>query len=323
MRYPLAILVHATLCFGAAHGLAQTSYPAHTVRIVVPFPPGGAADQLARGVGQKLAESLGQPFVVDNRPGAGATLGPEIVSKAPADGYTLLLGSITNHAVAASLYSRLSYDLEKSFAPIGLLANAPHVLVAHPTLPVRSVKDVVALARSRPKEINFGSLGNGTLAHLELELLQNVAKVKFTHIPYKGSAPAKTDLAAGHIQLLFDSVASSGGLIQAGKLRAIAMASSTRSASMPELPTFIEAGLKDFQANNWYGLLAPAGAPKAALDRVGAELPKILAMADIKQRFSAQGMDVTPGDAARLAATIRADLGQWTPIVRQSGARID
>ena len=323
MKILTAILVHAVLAFGASGAWAQASYPAQTVRIVVPFPPGGAADILARGIGQKLAESFGQQFVVDNRPGAGATLGPELVSKAAADGYTLLLGSITNHAVAASLYSRLAYDLEKSFAPIGLIANAPHVLVAHPTLPVRTAKDVIALAKTRPADILFGSLGSGTLAHLELELLQNVAKVKFTHVPYKGSAPAKTDLTAGHIQLLFDSVASSGGLIQAGKLRPIAMASSARSGSLPEVPTFIEAGLKDFQANNWYGLLAPAGTPRAAIDRLAAELPKVLALQDIRQRFASQGMDVTPGNAARLAATIRADLQQWTPIVRQSGAKID
>ena len=323
MKIWMTFLVHAVLAIGAGSVAAQAPYPTQTVRIVVPFPPGGAADILARGIGQKFAETLGQQFVVDNRPGAGATLGPEIVSKAASDGYTLLLGSITNHAVAASLYSRLAYDLEKSFAPIGLLANAPHVLVAHPTLPVRGVKELIALAKSRPAEILFGSLGSGTLAHLELELLQNVAKVKFTHVPYKGSAPAKADLTGGHIQLLFDSVASSGGLIQAGKLRPIAMASSTRSGSLPEVPTFIESGLKDFQANNWYGLLAPAGTPKGAVDRLGTELPKILALQDIKQRFGSQGMDVTPGDAAKLAATIRADLAQWTPIVRQSGAKID
>ncbi len=323
MKTLIAILVRVALVFAAGGALAQAQYPAQAVRIVVPFPPGGAADILARGIGQKFAESLGQQFVIDNRPGAGANLGPEIVSRAPADGYTLLLGAITNHAVAASLYSRLTYDLEKSFAPVGLLANAPHVLVAHPALPVRTVKDVIALAKTRPSDINFGSLGSGTLAHLELELLQNIAKVKFTHVPYKGSAPAKFDLAAGHVQLLFDSVASSGGLIQAGKLRAIAMASSARSESLPNLPTFIEAGLKDFQANNWYGLLAPAGTPKAALDRLAAELPRILALQDIKQRFSVQGMDVTPGDGAKLAQTIRADLTQWTPIVRQSGAKVD
>lgn len=323
MKSLAAIVVQGVLAIGAAAAWAQAPYPTQTVRIVVPFPPGGAADILARGIGQKLADRLGQPFVIDNRPGAGATLGPEIVSKAAADGYTLLLGSITNHAVAASLYSRLSYDLEKSFAPIALLANAPHVLVAHPTLPVRTAKDVIALAKARPGEILFGSLGSGTLAHLELELLQNIAKVRFTHIPYKGSAPAKTDLTAGHIQLLFDSVASSGGLIQAGKLRPIAMASSVRSSSLPEVPTFIESGLKDFQANNWYGLLAPAGTPKAAIERLAAELPKVLALGDIKKSFGSQGMDVTPGDGAKLAATIRADLAQWTPIVRQSGAKID
>jgi tripartite-type tricarboxylate transporter receptor subunit TctC len=323
MKTLMAILVHAMLAIGAGSVFAQAPYPAQTVRIIVPFPPGGAADILARGIGQKLAETLGQAFVIDNRPGAGATVGPEIVSKAAPDGYTLLLGSITNHAVAASLYSRLTYDLEKSFAPIGLLANAPHVLVAHPALPVRTAKDVIALAKARPGDINFGSLGSGTLAHLELELLQNVARVKFTHIPYKGSAPAKTDLTAGHIQLLFDSVASSGGLIQAGRLRPIAIASSARSGSLPDVPTFIESGLKDFQANNWYGLLAPAGTPKTAIDRLAAELPKILALQEIKQRYGAQGMDVTPGDGPKLAATIRADIAQWTPIVRQSGAKID
>lgn len=322
MKVLICILVHAMLVLGASPVVGQ-NYPAQPVRIVVPFPPGGAADILARGVGQKFADAFGQQFIIDNRPGAGTTLGVELVAKAPPDGYTVLLASITNHAVAASLYPRAGYDLEKSFAPIGLIANAPHMLVAHPSLPVRTVKDVVALANSRPAEILFASLGSGTLAHLEIELLQNLAKVKFTHVPYKGSAPAKTDLAAGHVQLLFDSLASSSSLVQAGKLRAIAIASSVRSALMPDLPTFLESGMSGFQANNWYGLLAPAGTSKAALDRLSAELTKVLAMPDVRSRFNNQGMDVTPGDAAKLGATIRADLAQWTPIVRQSGAKVE
>jgi tripartite-type tricarboxylate transporter receptor subunit TctC len=322
MRGLRLILVHCLLALSAPGAFAQT-YPAQPVRVVVPFPPGGAADILARGVSQKFTEIFAQQFIIDNRPGAGTTLGMELVAKAPPDGYTLLLGSITNHAVAASLYPRAAYDLEKSFAPIGLIANAPHVLVVHPTLPVRTVKDVIALARARPSELLFASLGSGTLAHLEIELLQNLAKVKFTHVPYKGSAPAKTDLAAGHVQLLFDSVASSGPLVQAGKLRALAIASSVRSALMPDLTTFLEAGVPGFQANNWYGLLAPAAVPRAVIERLGAELPKVLAMQEVRQRFMNQGMDVTPGDAAKLAATIRSDLAQWTPIVRQSGAKVE
>jgi len=316
------VLVQAMVIFGASPGLAQT-YPAQTVRIVVPFPPGGAADILARGIGQKFTESFSQQFIIDNRPGAGATLGPEVAAKAAPDGYTLLLGSITNHAVAATLYPRAGYDLEKSFAPIGLIANAPHVLVVHPTLPVRSVKEVIALAKARPGELLFASLGSGTLAHLEIELLQNLAKIKFTHVPYKGSAPAKTDLVAGHVQLLFDSVASSGSLVQAGKLKALAVASGTRSTLMPELPTLLETGVAGFQADNWYGLLAPAAVPKIVIERLGGELPKVLAMQDVRQRFNSQGMDVTPGDAAKLAVTIRSDLKQWTPIVRQSGAKVE
>jgi len=322
MKTLLATLVHAALFAGAAIAQAQT-YPAQTVRIVVPFPPGGAADILARGVGQKMAESLGQQFVVDNRPGAGTNLGPELVAKAAPDGYTLLLGSITNHAIAVHLYAKPGYDLEKSFAPIGLLANAPHVLVAHPALPVRTLKELIALARSRPGDINFASLGSGTLAHLELELFQELTKTRFTHVPYKGSAPARTDLAAGQVQLLFDSIASSGSLIKAGRLRAIAVASTARSAGMPDLPTFAEAGLKGFEANNWYGLLAPAATPRAVLDRLGPEVQKALGYADLKQAFLAQGMDVTPGDAAKLAEVVRGDLRLWGPLVKSSGAKVD
>ncbi|MFO0524340.1 MAG: Bug family tripartite tricarboxylate transporter substrate binding protein, partial [bacterium] len=225
---PLAIaMLSASFSLAPADALAQPAqaWPVRPVRLIVPFPPGGAADIVARVVAGNLGESLRHQVLVENRPGAGTNLGPAYVSKAAPDGYTLLLAAVTNHAVASNVYASPGYDLAKSFAPVALLANAPHVLVAHPSLPVKTVRDVIALAKARPRELAFGSLGSGTLAHLEIELLQGLTGAEFTHVPYKGSAPAKADITAGHIQLMFDSYASASSLLKERRLRVVAIAS--------------------------------------------------------------------------------------------------
>jgi tripartite-type tricarboxylate transporter receptor subunit TctC len=299
------------------------AWPTKPVRIVVPLPPGGAADIVARVVAGKLSDALGQQVVVENRPGAGTNIGPAFVAKATPDGYTLLLASVTNHAVAVNVFASPGYDLAKSFTPVALLANAPHILVAHPALPVKTVRDVVALAKARPRELSFGSQGSGTLAHLEIELLQGLAGVEFTHVPYKGSAPAKADITAGHIQLMFDSYASAASLLKEGRLRVVAIASDRRSAFLPDVPTFIESGIRQYAANNWYGLMAPLGTPKAIVDRLAEETAKLLQLPDTRERFAALGLELTPGGPARLAEVVASDLATWGPVAKRAGVKVE
>jgi len=285
------------------------AWPTKPVRLIVPLPPGGAADIVARVVAGKLTESLGQQVLVENRPGAGTNIGPAFVAKSPADGYTLLLASVTNHAVSVNVFASPGYDLAKSFAPVALLANAPHILVA--------------LAKARPRELSFGSQGSGTLAHLEIELLQGLTGAEFTHVPYKGSAPAKADLTAGHIQLMFDSYASASSLLKERRLRVIAIASDKRSVFLPEVPTFIESGIKQYAANNWYGLMAPLGTPKAIVDRLADETATLLQLADTRERFAALGLELAPGGPARLAEVVASDLATWGPVAKRAGVKVE
>ena len=307
------------------HAFAQSvpAWPTKPVRLIVPLPPGGAADIVARVVAGKLTESLGQQVLVENRPGAGTNIGPALVAKSPADGYTLLLASVTNHAVSVNVFASPGYDLAKSFAPVALLANAPHILVAHPSLPVKTVRDVIALAKARPRELSFGSQGSGTLAHLEIELLQGLTGAEFTHVPYKGSAPAKADITAGHIQLMFDSYASASSLLKARRLRVIAIASDKRSAFLPEVPTFIESGVRQYAANNWYGLMAPLGTPKAIIDRLADETAKLLQLPDTREQFASLGLELTPGGPARLAEVAASDLSMWGPVAKRAGVKVE
>ena len=308
---------------GSQTAQAQPAYPAKPVRLIVPLPPGGAADLVGRTIGQKLAEATGQQFVIENRTGAGANIGPALVSKATADGYTLLLASVTNHAVAVQVYPDPGYDLVKSFTPIALLANAPHLLVAHPSLPVKTVRDVIALAKQRPNELGIGSQGSGTLGHLEIVLLQAQTGIAVTHVPYKGSAPAKADLTGGHIQLLFDSYASSSQLIREGRARAIAFTSEKRSGFMPDLPTLAESGLKEYAANNWYGMMAPAGTPKPIIDKLAAEIAKALQLPDTRERYNALGLEMVSGGPERLAEVVLKDLAIWGPVVKRAKVTVD
>src|SRR5438067_3910179 len=288
----------ALLTCVAAQAAAQ-SYPVKPVHIVVPFPPVGAADLLTRALGKKLTESWGQPVVTDNRPGAGGNIGAEAVAKSAPDGYTLLMAAATTHAVSMSLYAKLGYDLEKDIVPVSLVANVPHMLVAHPSVPGKSLAEVIAFLKSQGGKVNFASQGNGTLSHLEFELMKSMGGFTASHVPYKGSAPALVDLLAGNVLLLFDSIPSSLPQVRAGQLRGIAVASSRRSPVLPELPTMSEAGLTGFAADNWFGVMAPAGTPAAIVAKLNGDIAAALESAELKEIVARQGGELrssTPGE---------------------------
>jgi len=298
-------------------------YPTKPIRIVVPFPAGGTTDVLARAAAQKLTESLGQPVVVDNRPGAGGNIGAELVAKSAPDGYTLLMGTVGTHAINPSLYPKMPYDHVRDFAPIILVAGVPNVLVVNPSLPVNSVQELIAYAKANPGKLNFASSGNGTSIHLSAELFKTMAGVQMTHVPYKGSAPALQDLVGGQVQLMFDNLPSSLALIKAGKLKALAVTSKTRAPALPEVPTMAESGLPGFEASSWFGLLGPAGTPQPAITKVNAEIAKWLATPEAKEKLIAQGANVAGGTPEDFARHIAAETAKWQKVVKDSGAKID
>lgn len=285
MHKLLTPAVTLSMLISASLATAQ-SYPTKTVRVVVPFPPVGAADLLARTLGQKLTEATGQQFIIDNRPGAGGNIGAEQVAAATPDGYLLLMAAVTTYAVGMAAYSKLSWNLEKSLAPVALVANVPHILVVHPALPAKNVKEIIALGKARPGELNFASQGNGTLSHLEQEMLKQLGGFTANHIPYKGSAPGLSDLIPGNVQLFFDSIPSAAPYVKAGRLRGIGVASSKRSPAMPDMPTIGES-LKGFEADSLFGLMAPAGTPREVIVKLNAEVQKVLTSADIKEKLLA------------------------------------
>ena len=300
---------------------AQT-FPAKPVRVIVPFPPAGAADLLTRTLGQKLGEAWGQQLVVDNRPGAGGNLGLEIAAKAPPDGYTAVMAAVTTNAIGMSTYAKLGYNLEKDLAPVSLVGNVPHILVAHPTLPVRNVKELIALAKSRPGELNFASQGPGTLSHLEQEMLKQMAGFKALHVPYKGSAPGIADLMAGHVALFFDSIPSALPHVKTGKVRALGVASSTRSPALPDVPAIGET-VKGFEADSWFGLMGPAGTAREVIAKFNADVQKALGQQEVKERLLAVGGFVTPGGPAELAARVKEDVAKWARVVRAAGIKAE
>jgi tripartite-type tricarboxylate transporter receptor subunit TctC len=266
LRFLIAALVAVAACASAQN------YPNKPIRLVVPFPAAGTTDILAREVGQRLSVTLGQPVVIDNRPGAGGNIGADIVAKSAPDGYTLLMATVGTHAINASLYSNMPYDHIKDFTPVVLVAGVPNVLEVTPSLPVKTVADLIKLAKEKPGQINFASSGNGTSIHLSGELFKSMAGVDMTHVPYKGSAPALVDLVGGQVQVMFDNVPSSIEQIKAGKLRAVAVTSAQRSPALPDVPTIAESGLPGFEASAWFGIVAPAGTPAAVVNRINADV---------------------------------------------------
>lgn len=309
-------------CLGIATGVAAQTYPAKSIRVIVPFPPGGAADLLTRTIGQKLGETWTRQIVVDNRPGVGGNLGLELAAKAPADGYTAVMAATTTNAIGMSIYSKLGYDLEKDLAPVTLVGNVPHILVSHPTLPVKSVKELVALGKARPGELAFASQGNGTLSHLEQELLKSMGGFSALHVPYKGSAPGLVDLIPGNVQLFFDSIPSSLPHIKSGRIRALGVASSRRSPALPDVATIGET-IRGFEADSWFGILMPAGTPRDIIAKFDAETQKVLATAEVKERLLAVGGFVQAGGPAELAERIRIDIAKWGKVARAANVRIE
>lgn len=302
--------------------LAQ-DYPQKTIRLIVPYPPGGTADMLARTLGQEMAERLGQQIIIDNRPGAGGNIGADLAAKAAPDGYTILMGTVATHAINPNLYSQMPYDAAKDFAPIVLVATLPNLLVVNPSLPARNVKELIALAKAKPGELAFASAGNGTSQHLSGELFKKMTGVDMIHIPYKGSAPAVTDLVGGQVHLMFDNIPSSLPQVRAGKLRALAVTGPRRSPVLPDLPTLSEAGLPGFSITSWFALFAPAGTPAKILIRLNKEAGKAIASKELRQQWMAQGIESAGGSAEQLAAFRRIEAPRWEKIIADSGARVE
>lgn len=318
-RRSLLALAAVTFVAGAA---AQT-YPSKPIRVIVPFPPGGGTDIIARDVGQKVAALTGWTLVVENRPGAGGNLGVEATAKAAPDGYTLVLGQTSNLAINPTLYPKLPYDPQKDLAPIVLVASAPLVLVTAASSPFKTLDEAVKAARAKPGAINFASPGNGTVAHLTSELFQKAAGIKLQHIPYKGAAQALTDVIGGGVELYMSSVPTLLAQIRQGKLRALAVTSAKRVDDLPEVPTIRELGYPGFDAVTWFGFLAPAGTPKEIVAKLNAEFNKALQQPDLRKKLSDQGAEPVGGTAEQFAALIRDDIVRWGKVVKESGARID
>jgi tripartite-type tricarboxylate transporter receptor subunit TctC len=291
------------------------------MRIIVPFPAGGIADLFARVIGQKYNEAWGQPVVVDNRPGAGGNIGAEIVAKSPPDGYTLVMGSIGTHSVNVSLFSKLAYDPIRDFAPVALVMEAEGLLVLHPSVPVRTVKELIALARARPGRW-YASAGTAR-GHLAGELFKSMARVDMVHVPYKGNVPAITDLISGQTSLLFATMPTVLPQVQAGRLKALAVTSSARSPAAPELPTIAEAALPGYSVTNWIGLFAPAGTPRDIVVKLNGETVRIMQAPDIQKRLANEGAKFTPKTPDEFTAFVKAEIAKWAKVVKEAGIRVD
>jgi len=303
-----------------ASGAAQAqSYPTRPIRFVVPFAAGGGGDIVVRNVSQRLASRLGQPVVVDNRSGAGGNVGTEIVARATADGYTLLMANVAPMAINVSIYAKLPYDPAKDFTPISLLASFPNVLVVHPAVAARTVSELIALAKARPGQLTYASAGAGSTTHLSAELLRLHTGVKLIHVPYKGGGPALVDVVAGQVQMYFGSMPASLPLVRAGKLRALGVTSLERSSTAPEIPTLAESGFPGFDAVTWIGMVAPAGLPRGIVQRLHAEVAAILGSAEMRERIESLGADAKTAAPDEFAAYIRSEITKWSKVVRDAG----
>lgn len=317
-----ATAVLAALGLMPALAQAADAYPSKPMRLIVALPAGGPTDILARLIAQPLSASLGQPIVVDNRPGAGGNIGAELVAKSPADGYTLFMGTSGPLAINPSLYKNIGFDPLRDFAPVILAASAPFVIVAHPSLPANNVKELVALAKAKPGTVNYGSV-QGNASHLATELFDYMAGIKMTLVPYKGAAQATTDVIAGQIQLSFASTPGSVQLLKAGKIKSIAVTSAKRIAALPEVPTVAESGLPGYEASVWYGVVVPAKTPKEVVTRLNAEIGKILAERSQRDKIAAADFEVTSTTPEEFGKFIRSETEKWTKVVKASGARAE
>ena len=310
------------LAFGSACALAQ-GYPAKPIHIVVPYTPGGTSDILARVIGQKITDAWGQPVVVENKPGANGNVGADVVAKAPADGYTVLLTDIGGLCISASVYPALPFDPAKDFAPVVLISYSPHVLGVHPSVQASTVKELVALAKSKPDGLSFATAGVGSAPHLAGVEFAMRTGVQWTYVPYKGGSQALSDVVAGHADVLFNGMLPTYPFVTGGKLRAIAVSSAKRTAAAPDLPTVAESGLPGFETGSWQGVLAPAGTPRDVVQKLNAELRRILVMPDVKERLAAQGTEVWADTPESLATFMRAEIARWAKVVKQVGLKIE
>ena len=299
------------------------AYPSKPIRLIIPFPPGGATDIIGRTLAQKLSTQLGQTVIVDNKPGAGGTLGSNEAAKAAPDGYTLLLATTSTHSIAPSLYKNIPYSVEKDFAPISEVATATNVLIVTPNLPVSNVAELVLLAKSKPDALNFASSGNGTIVHLQSELFKLVAGVQLTHVPYKGTALAIPDLISGQTQMLFDSLVSALPHIKGGKVKALAVTSAKRTPLLPNVPTVIESGLPGYEVNTYFGLFAPSGTPREILQRLQREAAAAVQSPEVKERFAGQGAEPVGGTPEALSALIRAETAKWKRVIEAGQIKVD
>ncbi len=317
----MTALVAGLCCVGAA--TAQASYPTKPIRMVVPFTPGGSSDILARSIGLELSKAWGHPVIIDNVPGAGGAIGADKVAKAPADGYTLLMAHIGTLAVNPTLYPNLPYDPVKNFMPVAWVARVPNVLVVHPSVKASTLKEFVALAKAKPGQLNYGSGGNGSAANLATEYFKMQTGTAILHIPYRGTAPAITDLLGGQIQMLFTGAPAVMGQIKSGQLRALAVSSPKRLGILPELPTVSESGYKDFEADQWYGVVAPAGTPKEIVTKLNAQINQALASAELKTRLANEGAIAMPTTPEAFGLHIVREIARWKPVIQSGRVKAD
>ena len=311
------------LAIMAVPASAQQGFPSRPIRMICPFPPGGTTDLVARLVAQKFTEAWGQQVVVDNRPGAGGVIGTEMVAQAAPDGYTILLGSITTHAVNPALYKNLKFDPVKDFAPVSLVVSSPQLLAVHPSVPAKSVKELIALAKAKPGQYNYASAGTGTSPHLTFELFRSMAGIDVVHVPYKGTGPAITDLVGGQVQMMITGVVALMPHVKSNRLRALGVTSAKRVAALPDVPTVAESGVPGFDVSSWFGVFLPARTPRPIVMKMNEEIRKILANPDVRQRLIDQGADPASNTPEEFAAYVKAEMARWGQVVRSTGAKAD
>ena len=317
-----AKLAAALILAGAAAGVAAQTYPAKSVRIVVPFPPGGGTDVVARTVAQKMHETLGQTVVVDNRAGANGIIGTDLVAKAPADGYTVLV-TIASHTINPTLYSKLPYDTLADLAPVSLLAEYPFVITVHPSVPAKTIKELIAFAKSRPGQLSYASSGNGSGPHLGMELFKSMAGLDMVHVPYKGAGQAMTDLISGQVQVFLNNFLAGMSMIKAGKLRALAVTSQKRAPVAPELPTVAEAGVPGYVVTGWYGMFVPAATPAPIVTALHAGTVKALRSKEVSERLSGEAADIVGSNPREFADFLKTEIAKWAGVIRKAKVRVE
>ena len=321
MSGALRFVVALSLALGLAAGAAAQPYPAKPIRFIVPYPPGGSADILTRAIGQKAGEGLGQPFVVENRPGAGTAIGAEALAKSAPDGYAIMLGTVSSHAINPALNPKLPFDPVRDFTPISLVASIPFAMIVHPSVSAKTVEEFVALARAKPGTLNYSSAGSGTSNHLAGELLRSMTGIDIVHIPYKGSAPALNDLLAGQVSMMFDLVLTAAPHVRSGAVRGLAVTGAQRSPALPNLPTVAESGVPGYEVSAWFGIFAPAGVPQPVVQRLNAEFVKAMQQPDLRQRLASQGAEPLTSTPDEFAGYLRNEIDKWAKVVKAAGMK--